>query len=108
MITITEAAQKQLADIIASETNPNMHVRMYVSGGGCSGFQYGFEITDEKAEDDWEIPALSTTVLVDVISMQYLENAVVDFKDDLNGSRFNISNPQAQTTCGCGSSFSPY
>lgn len=108
MITLTESAQKQLAEIVVNENNPNMHVRMYVSGGGCSGFQYGFEITDEKNEDDWEIPALSTSVLVDVISMQYLENAVVDYKTDLQGSRFSISNPQAQTTCGCGSSFSPY
>lgn len=108
MITITESAQKQLAEIVAAENDPNMHVRMYVTGGGCSGFQYGFEITNEKAEDDWEIPALSASVLVDVISMQYLENAVVDYKEDLNGSRFSISNPQAQTTCGCGSSFSPY
>lgn len=108
MITITESAQKQLAEIVAAENDPNMHVRMYVTGGGCSGFQYGFEITNEKAEDDWEVPALSASVLVDVISMQYLENAVVDYKEDLNGSRFSISNPQAQTTCGCGSSFSPY
>lgn len=108
MITITEAAQKQLVEILDNENDPNMHVRMYVSGGGCSGFQYGFEITTDKAEDDWEIPAGARSVLVDVISMQYLENAVVDYKSDLNGSRFSISNPQAQTTCGCGSSFSPY
>jgi iron-sulfur cluster insertion protein len=108
MITITEAAQKQLVEILNGEEDPNTHVRMYVSGGGCSGFQYGFEITNEKADDDWEIPALSRSILVDVISMQYLENAVVDYKSDLNGSRFSISNPQAQTTCGCGSSFSPY
>ena len=108
MITITESAQKQLAEIVSAENSPNTHVRMYVTGGGCSGFQYCFEITTEKAEDDWEIPALSSSVLVDVISMQYLENAVVDYKEDLNGSRFSISNPQAQTTCGCGSSFSPY
>lgn len=108
MITITEAAQKQLVEILDNETDPNTHVRMYVSGGGCSGFQYGFEVTNEKSDDDWEIPALSRSVLVDVISMQYLENAVVDYKEDLSGSRFSISNPQAQTTCGCGSSFSPY
>ena len=81
---------------------------MFVAGGGCSGFSYGFELTKEKNEDDWEIPSLSTSVLVDAISMQYLENAVVDFKSDLEGARFSISNPQAQTTCGCGSSFSPY
>lgn len=108
MLTITDSAQQRLVEILAEEKEPNLHVRMYVTGGGCSGFQYGFEITKDKAEDDWEIPALNTTVLVDVISMQYLENATVDFKSDLEGSRFSISNPQAQTTCGCGSSFSPY
>ncbi len=108
MITITESAQQQLVEILEAENDPNMRVRMYVTGGGCSGFQYGFEMTNEKQEDDWEIPALSRSVLVDVISMQYLENAVVDYKSDLNGARFSISNPQAQTTCGCGSSFSPY
>jgi iron-sulfur cluster insertion protein len=80
---------------------------MYVQGGGCSGFQYGFEIVDTKEDDDWEIPTLSTYVLIDPISMQYLEGITVDYKDDINGARFSITNPQAASTCGCGSSFSP-
>ena len=108
MLTITEDAQARLIEILAEEKDPDMHVRMYVAGGGCSGFQYGFEITKEKNEDDWVIPAQNVNVLVDAISMQYLENATVDFTSDLEGSRFSINNPQAQTTCGCGSSFSPY
>lgn len=108
MITLTETAQQRIVEILQEEKEPGVHIRMFVAGGGCSGFNYGFELTKEKNEDDWEIPALSTSVLVDAISMQYLENATVDFKSDLEGSRFSISNPQAQTTCGCGSSFSPY
>jgi iron-sulfur cluster insertion protein len=108
MLTITDSAQQRITEILQEEKEPGVHIRMFVAGGGCSGFQYGFELTKEKNEDDWEIPALSASVLVDAISMQYLENAVVDFKSDLDGARFSISNPQAQTTCGCGSSFSPY
>ena len=81
---------------------------MYVTGGGCSGFQYGFSMEEGQNDDDFEIPAGKTNVLVDALSMQYLENAKVDFKNDLQGSRFSISNPKAETTCGCGSSFSPY
>jgi iron-sulfur cluster insertion protein len=108
MITLTETAQQRIVEILQEEKEPGVHIRMFVAGGGCSGFNYGFELTKEKNEDDWEIPALSASVLVDAISMQYLENATVDFKSDLEGSRFSISNPQAQTTCGCGSSFSPY
>jgi iron-sulfur cluster insertion protein len=108
MLTITDTAQQKLVEILAEEKEPGLHVRMYVAGGGCSGMQYGFEITKEKNEDDWVIPVENVDVLVDAISMQYLENATVDFKSDLEGSRFSINNPQAQTTCGCGSSFSPY
>jgi iron-sulfur cluster insertion protein len=108
MLTLTESAQQRINEILQEEKEPGVHIRMFVAGGGCSGFSYGFELTKEKNEDDWEIPSLSTSVLVDAISMQYLENAVVDFKSDLEGARFSISNPQAQTTCGCGSSFSPY
>jgi iron-sulfur cluster insertion protein len=80
---------------------------VFVQGGGCSGMQYGFAIEEEQNEDDFEIPAGSLSVLVDSISAQYLTNAQIDYVDDLNGSQFKISNPNAQTTCGCGSSFSP-
>jgi iron-sulfur cluster insertion protein len=107
MIKITENASVKIADILAEENNPDIRVRMFVQGGGCSGMQYGFTMDEVKNEDDWEVPAGSSTVLVDSMSMQYVENATIDFVDDLNGSRFSIINPNAQTTCGCGSSFSP-
>lgn len=106
-LTITENASTKIADILAEENNPNIRIRMFVQGGGCSGMQYGFTLDEEKNEDDWEISAGSHGLLVDSMSAQYLLNAEIDYIDDLNGSRFNISNPQAQTTCGCGSSFSP-
>lgn len=108
MLNLTESAIKQLKSLVELEKDPAMRVRMYVQGGGCSGFQYGFEFTNEQAEDDWEIPAGDTSMLVDPISMQYLENTQVDYKEDLSGARFVINNPNAMTTCGCGSSFSPY
>jgi iron-sulfur cluster insertion protein len=102
MITITETAQAKIADILAEENKPNLKVRAFVQGGGCSGFQYGFTLDEETGEDDFEVSG----VLVDSMSMQYLAGAVIDYKDDVNGSSFSISNPNAQTTCGCGSSFS--
>ena len=108
MIAITESASARIADILAEENNPNAKIRVFVQGGGCSGMQYGFAIEEEQNEDDWVIPAGSINVLVDSISAQYLENANIDFVEDLNGSQFKINNPNAQTTCGCGSSFSPY
>ena len=107
MITITEAAQEKISEVLADES-PKSHLRMFIQGGGCSGFSYGFTIDDEKTEDDFEISAGSTQVLVDTLSAQYLQGAVVDFKDDLQGARFSITNPTAKTTCGCGSSFNPY
>lgn len=107
MITITENASIKISDILAEENNPNVKLRIFVQGGGCSGMQYGFTMDEEKNEDDWEIPSGSTVVLVDSMSMQYVENATIDYIDDLQGSRFSIKNPNAQTTCGCGSSFSP-
>jgi iron-sulfur cluster insertion protein len=102
MITITEQAQAKIADILAEENNAKLKVRAFVQGGGCSGFQYGFTLDEEHNEDDFEVNG----VLVDSMSMQYLQGAVIDYKDDINGSSFSISNPNAQTTCGCGSSFS--
>jgi iron-sulfur cluster insertion protein len=102
MITITETALAKIADILAEENNPKLKVRAFVQGGGCSGFQYGFTLDEEHNEDDFEVNG----VLVDSMSMQYLTGATIDFKDDINGSSFSINNPNAQTTCGCGSSFS--
>jgi iron-sulfur cluster insertion protein len=108
MITITENATTKISDILAEENNPKAKLRVFVQGGGCSGMQYGFTIDEEQNEDDFEIPAGSISVLVDSISTQYLTNAIIDYVEDLSGSQFKISNPQAQTTCGCGSSFNPY
>jgi iron-sulfur cluster insertion protein len=105
MITITESAKQRIQDILAEENNPTLRVRAFVQGGGCSGMQYGFTL-DENTDpnDDFEVSG----VLIDSMSMQYLTGAVIDYKDDLHGSNFTIDNPQAQTTCGCGSSFTPY
>ena len=108
MIAITENATTKIADILAEENNPKAKIRVFVQGGGCSGMQYGFTIDDEQNEDDFEIPSGSITVLVDSISMQYLQDASIDYVEDLYGAQFKICNPNAQTTCGCGSSFSPF
>lgn len=108
MINLTESAIKQIIRIIETENDPKLKLRMYVQGGGCSGFSYGFELTDEQADDDWVIPAETTNVLIDPISMQYLEGITLDYKNDIEGARFSIKNPKAASTCGCGSSFSPY
>jgi iron-sulfur cluster insertion protein len=105
MITITEAAQTKIAEVLSEESDPKMRLRMFIQGGGCAGFSYGFAIDDEHNEDDFEVPAGASSVLVDSMSIQYLQGSVVDYIDDLNGARFSISNPQASTTCGCGSSF---
>ena len=102
MITITESAQSKISDILAEENNPKLKVRAFVQGGGCSGFSYGFTLDEDQNEDDFEISG----VLVDAMSMQYLSGAVIDYKDEIHGSQFVIQNPNAQTTCGCGSSFS--
>lgn len=107
MITITKSAKEKIKEVLADEPE-TAKLRMFVQGGGCSGFSYGFTIDEEINEDDFEIEAGETTVLVDSMSAQYLNDAVVDFIDDLQGARFSINNPQAKTTCGCGSSFSPY
>jgi iron-sulfur cluster insertion protein len=87
---------------LAEENNPNLKVRTFVQGGGCSGFSYGFTFDETVNEDDFEIDK----ILVDAMSMQYLSGAIIDYKEELNGSQFVIQNPNAQTTCGCGSSFS--
>lgn len=108
MIIITENASLKIADIISEENNPNIKIRVFVQGGGCSGMQYGFALEEEQNEDDFAFAAGASSVLVDSISAQYLENAQIDYVEDLTGSQFKISNPNAQTTCGCGSSFNPY
>jgi len=107
MLTVTEAAETKISDILLEENNPALKLRMYVQGGGCSGMSYGFTLDEEQNEDDFEITLESSSVLVDAMSMQYVSGATIDYKDDLSGSQFVIKNPNAETTCGCGSSFSP-
>lgn len=101
MITISESAKIKIADILLEDGSK--YVRAFVQGGGCSGMQYGFTIEDTLNEDDFAFE----NVVIDAMSMQYLTGAEIDYKEDINGSQFNIKNPNAQTTCGCGSSFSP-
>ena len=107
MITITDNAVAKIKDIIAEENNPNIKLRVFVQGGGCSGMQYGFTLDEEQAEDDWDLDYNGVRVLVDSMSGGYLQGAEVDYKEDQYGATFSIKNPNAQTTCGCGSSFSP-
>ena len=106
MITITDSAVLKLRDILAEENNPSLKLRVFVQGGGCSGMSYGFTLDDVQAEDDWELEVQDVKVLVDSMSGGYLQGAVIDYKEDQYGSQFVIQNPNAQTTCGCGSSFS--
>ena len=105
-VTISESAIAKIADLLAEENNPNLKLRTFVQGGGCSGFQYGFTFDEEQNEDDFVIERPNLKVLIDAMSMQYMLGAVIDFKEDLQGSSFVINNPNAQSTCGCGSSFS--
>jgi iron-sulfur cluster insertion protein len=106
MINISESALNKIADIMAEENNPKIKLRTFVQGGGCSGFSYGFTLDEEQNEDDFVVDKEGIVILVDSMSMQYLQGANIDYKDDLSGSQFVISNPNAQSTCGCGSSFS--
>ena len=104
-LEITTSAVSRLSDLIASKDNKDLRLRVYVQGGGSSGFQYGFQFEEEKAADDFEFESAGVAVLVDPLSYQYLTGASIDFIDDLQGSRFVVNNPNATTTCGCGSSF---
>lgn len=106
MITLSEAALAKIADILAEENNPKAKLRTFVQGGGCSGFSYGFTLDEEQNEDDFVIEKPGVVILVDSMSMQYLNGATIDYKEELSGSQFAIVNPNAQSTCGCGSSFS--
>lgn len=105
-LEITESAVLKIADLLAEENNPNLKLRTFVQGGGCSGFQYGFSFDEDQNEDDFVIEKNGVTVLIDAMSMQYLMGATVDYKEDVMGNSFTIKNPNAQSTCGCGSSFS--
>lgn len=105
MITITDSAKQKIKDLLYEEGNPKLSLRTFVQGGGCSGFSYGFTFDEEINEDDFEVPIDEFKVLVDSMSMTYLQGAEIDYKEELMGSQFTIKNPNATTTCGCGSSF---
>jgi iron-sulfur cluster insertion protein len=105
VLVFTDAAAGKVGELIREEANPNLKLRVFVSGGGCSGFQYGFTF-DEKIEDgDFCVENQGVQLLVDPMSAQYLMGAEIDYKEDLQGAQFVIRNPNAKTTCGCGSSF---
>ncbi len=105
-LVFTDAAAVKVAELIREEENPDLKLRVFISGGGCSGFQYGFTF-DERVEDgDTAVENGGVTLLVDPMSVQYLMGAEIDYREDLEGAQFVIRNPNATTTCGCGSSFS--
>lgn len=107
MIEITESAKEKIIDLLNEENKPDLFLRTFVQGGGCSGFQYGFALDENKNEDDFEFPLDEKyKFVIDSMSMQYMSGAIIDYKEDLMGSQFTIKNPNADTTCGCGSSFS--
>ena len=105
-LNFTDAAAAKVKQLIDEENNPNLKLRVFVTGGGCSGFQYGFTFDETIKEDDTEVENGGVTLLIDSMSFQYMVGAEIDYKEDLSGAQFVIRNPNATTTCGCGSSFS--
>jgi iron-sulfur cluster insertion protein len=105
MITVTPEAVQKIRDIIAEENDPGLKLRVFVEGGGCSGLQYGFTFDTDTSEDDLTLDFDGVQLLVDGMSGAYLAGATIDFRNDLDGENFVISNPNATSTCGCGSSF---
>ncbi|MDS1140388.1 iron-sulfur cluster insertion protein ErpA [Pusillimonas sp. SM2304] len=106
-LIFTDAAANKVKELLADEDNPELKLRVFVQGGGCSGFQYGFTFDETINDDDTTIDKEGVQLLVDPMSFQYLVGAEIDYKDDLEGAQFVIRNPNANSTCGCGSSFSP-
>jgi iron-sulfur cluster insertion protein len=104
-LVFTDAAARKVRELISEENNPNLKLRVYISGGGCSGFQYGFTFDEQSADDDLAVINDGVTLVVDPLSLQYLMGAEVDYSESLLGAQFVIRNPNAKTTCGCGSSF---
>ena len=105
-IDFSDAAALKVRELVEEEENPNLKLRVYVTGGGCSGFQYGFTFDEKANEGDMAIEKNEVTLVVDPMSLQYLVGGTVDYVDGLEGSRFLVNNPNATTTCGCGASFS--
>jgi len=106
LLIFTDAAATKVKSLIEEEDNPNLKLRVFISGGGCSGFQYGFTFDENVNEGDTEVENCGVTLLVDPMSFQYLSGAEIDYTEGLEGAQFVIRNPNASTTCGCGSSFS--
>ena len=104
-IVFTDAAAIKVRELIEEEANPDLMLRVFISGGGCSGFQYGFTFDEKTEEGDSSVENQGVTLVVDPMSVQYLVGAEIDYKEDLQGAQFVIRNPNATTTCGCGSSF---
>ncbi len=104
-ITLESSAIVKIKDLLAEENTPNLKLRIFVSGGGCSGFQYGFTFDENQNDDDFIVDQDEVSLLVDAHSMQYLTGSVIGYKTSLMGSQFEIKNPAATSTCGCGSSF---
>ncbi|NNF15107.1 MAG: iron-sulfur cluster insertion protein ErpA [Gammaproteobacteria bacterium] len=105
-LVFTDAAAHKVGELIAEEQNPALKLRVYITGGGCSGFQYGFTFDENEEEGDARVENSGVVLLVDPMSIQYLMGAEIDYREDLSGAQFIIRNPNAATTCGCGSSFS--
>jgi iron-sulfur cluster insertion protein len=105
-MVFTDAAAGKVSELIQEEDNPDLKLRVFVAGGGCSGFQYGFTFDEKIEEGDSKVENGGVTLIVDPMSVQYLMGAEIDYKEDLQGAQFVIRNPNASTTCGCGSSFS--
>jgi len=106
-LIFTDSAATKVKSLIEEEKNPNLKLRVFITGGGCSGFQYGFTFDESINDGDTQVENSGVTLLVDPMSFQYLTGAEIDYKEDLQGAQFVIRNPNAVTTCGCGSSFSP-
>ena len=104
-INISEGALNKIIDVMKDEDNPNLKLRLYISGGGCSGLQYGFAFETKIEDDDYILKKSNVTFLVDNVSFQYLDGASIDYISDLKGSQFVVKNPNAKSTCSCGSSF---
>ncbi len=104
-IVFTDAAASKVGELIQEEDNPNLKLRVFISGGGCSGFQYGFTFDENIEDGDSQVENQGVTLVVDPMSVQYLMGAEIDYSEDLSGAQFVIRNPNASTTCGCGQSF---
>ncbi len=105
-LVVTESAAKKVKQLVEQESNPELKLRIFIQGGGCSGFQYGFKFDENANDDDTRIEKDGITVLIDPMSFQYLMGAEIDYQEGLEGAQFVLKNPNARTTCGCGSSFS--